>query len=369
MLRDHRAATGRDGNGVRSHEAPMPAALGMLTAILPFVIIVAVSLVALLSQPGLRWVSMLAAAPALAAVRYTPRGVLLIGGASALLATVLGMRAHLTVDDRPQVISALVVVTLVSSLVSYLRLREEKILAAVRSVAETAQHAVLAPVPAQVGSLRCAVSYHAAAAEARIGGDLYAVVDTVYGVRAIMADVRGKGLPAVRMASLVNGVFREAAYDEPDLVDVVNRIERSLSRNVGTDDFVTAVVVGFRSPGTLEIVNCGHEPPILVRQGNVTELVPLSPTPPLGLAALARVPPTLEKFPFAAKDQLLLLTDGVTEARDSDGVFYPLTERLSHHLTTTPEGTLASLQEEVISYVGGRLQDDAAMLLLERLPD
>lgn len=347
----------------------MPAMLGKLTAILPFVIIAVVSVIAFLSAPGLRWASMLAAAPALAAVRYTPRGVLLIGGASAALALALGMRADLSVNDRPQVISALVLVTLVSALSSYLRLREEKVLAAVRSVAETAQHAVLAPVPIQVGRLRCAVSYHAAAAEARIGGDLYAVVDTVYGVRAIMADVRGKGLPAVRMASLVNGVFREAAFDEPDLVDVVNRIERSLSRNVGTDDFVTAVVVGFRGPDALEIVNCGHEPPLLVRQGDVTELVPLSPTPPLGLAALARVPPTLEKFPFAVGDQLLLLTDGVTEARDSDGVFYPLTERLGHHLATSPEDTLASLQDELISYVGGRLQDDAAMLLLKRLPD
>lgn len=76
----------------------------------------------------------------------------------------------------------------------------------------------------------------------------------------IVGDVRGKGLPAVGTAALVLGVFREAAYDEPDLLDVVCRIERSLARNLGGDDFVTAVVAGCPEPGRLEMVNCGHAP-------------------------------------------------------------------------------------------------------------
>lgn len=365
MLRDHRAEPPeKNGRGLSAYEMPLPPVLGKLTAIMPFAIIVVVSLVAVLSAPGLRWVAMLAAAPALAAVRYTPRGVLLIGGGCVVIASLLTVRANLVVNDRPGVISALVTVTLVSALGSYLRLREERVLAAVRSVAETAQQAVLAPVPSRVGHLRCAVSYNAAAAEARIGGDLYAVINTTYGVRAIMADVRGKGLPAVRLASLVNGVFREAAFDEPDLVHVVNRIERSIIRGLGRDDFVTAVVVGFGESGDLEIVNCGHEPPLLVHDGNVVPVVPISPTPPLGLVELTGIRPALEKVPFGQGDQILLVTDGVTEARDGDGIFYPLTERLAQHLAREPEQTLAAVQEELISYVGGRLQDDAAMLLL-----
>lgn len=369
MLRDHRLVPGLDANEPSPYEAPLPPALSRLTAILPFVIIAGVTFVAILRDPGLRWASMLAAAPALAAVRYTPRGVLGIGGGALLIAAVLGMQPNLPVNDRPQVLSALVVVTLASALSSYLRLREERVLAAVRSVAETAQQAVLAPVPSSVGQMRCAVSYNAAAAEARIGGDLYAVVNTAYGVRAIMADVRGKGLPAVRMASLVNGVFREAAFDEPDLVRVVNRIERSLARSVGMDDFVTAVVVGFPKAESLQIVNCGHEPPLLVRADEVTPIESVVPTPPLGLLKLTGIRPALEELLFAPGDQLLLVTDGVTEARDAAGVFYPLDQRLRPHLAKEPEDILAAVQNELISYVGGRLQDDAAMLLLRRLPN
>lgn len=115
-----------------------------------------------------------------------------------------------------------------------------------------------------------AVRYSAAAAEARIGGDLYALLPTPYGVRLIVGDVRGKGLPAVSTAALVLGVFQEAAYDEPDLLAVVARIERSLARNLGTDDFVTAVVAGYPQAGHLEVVNCGHAPPLLVRASGVS---------------------------------------------------------------------------------------------------
>ena len=366
MLRDHKAPP--DGITVEP-ESELPAGLALLTTILPWVIVVVVSLVGALSAPGLRWASMLAAAPALAAVRYTPRGVLVIGGVSVTLAAALGTRSDITANDRPQVLAALVAVTLVSALGSELRLRGERVLAVVRSVSEAAQQAVLAPVPPRVGSLRCAVTYNAAAAEARIGGDLYAVLDTSHGVRALMADVRGKGLPAVRTATQVLGAFREAAYDEEDLLCIVERVERSLSRSLGGDDFVTALIVGFPKPEGVELVNCGHQPPLWVRDGEVTVVDPTTSVPPLGLAALSDVRPVRQLLPFTTGDRLLLYTDGVTEARNADGAFYPLATQLPRHLATTPEATLDSVQQELTTYVGGRLHDDAAMLLLERVPD
>src|SRR5690606_40317298 len=69
--------------------------------------------------------------------------------------------------------------------------------------------------------------------------------------------------------------------------DLVERIERSLARNLGPDDFVTAVVAGYPGGGHLEVVNCGHAPPLLVRDREVTAVVPVRPTPPLGLRALS----------------------------------------------------------------------------------
>ena len=84
-------------------------------------------------------------------------------------------------------------------------------------IAETAQRAVLRTMPTAIGSVGLAARYVSATAEALVGGDLYEVAATPYGVRVIVGDVRGKGLEAVQTAAAVLGAFRAAAFTEPDL--------------------------------------------------------------------------------------------------------------------------------------------------------
>ncbi|CAM5294718.1 PP2C family protein-serine/threonine phosphatase [Streptomyces pilosus] len=336
------------------------------TTALPLLIVLLVVCVDLFGGTGRIWLPLLSAGPALAAATSRPAGVLGVGLLASLLGAGIGARHAVDASQLVAVLAALLTVTLAGTLASALRVRRERTLAAVRSVAETAQHALLQPVPESVGPFQAAVHYSAAAAEARIGGDLYALVDTPYGVRTIVGDVRGKGLPAVGTAALVLGVFREAAHDEPDLRDVVGRIERSLARNLGSDDFVTAVVAGYPEPGQLEMVNCGHAPPLLIRGTEVTPVDPVRPAPPLGLRALSDESPCLQVVPFTEGDQLLLYTDGVTEARDAARAFYPLTEGLARHLCDEPARTLAAVHQELLDHVGGRLHDDAALLLLRK---
>ncbi|MFC8096382.1 PP2C family protein-serine/threonine phosphatase [Streptomyces sp. NPDC057301] len=344
-----------------------PRRLVAATPVLPILIVSAIVLVDLVCGSGMTWLPLLAAGPALAATTNGPRGVLWVGLLAAALGAILGIRDDVGARELAVVLAALMAVTLAGSLASALRGRRERVLAAVRSVAEAAQHALLQPVPATVGPFQVAVRYSAAAAEARIGGDLYALVSTPYGVRMIVGDVRGKGLPAVGTAALVLGVFREAAYDEPDLLAVVARIERSLARNLGSDDFVTAVVAGYPREGQLEVVNCGHAPPLLVRDSVVVPVDPDRPTPPLGLRTLSGETPALQVLPFADGDQLLLYTDGVTEARDHEREFYPLADGLARHTCDEPAHTVTALHDELLDHVGGRLHDDAALLLL-RMP-
>ncbi|MCG7206087.1 PP2C family protein-serine/threonine phosphatase [Streptomyces arenae] len=333
--------------------------------VVPVLIVSAVVFVDTLGGSGLFWLPLLAAGPALAASTSGPRGVLCVGFLAAVLGGTLAAADGVPGRALAVVLSALLAVTLASALASALRCRREQVLAAVRSVAEAAQHAVLQPVPKTVGPFRVAVRYSAAAAEARIGGDLYALVSTPHGVRLIVGDVRGKGLPAVGTAALVLGVFREAAYDEPDLLAVVGRIERSLARNLGPDDFVTAVVVGHPAEGQLEMVNCGHAPPLLISaSGDVAAVESTRPAPPLGLRALVGEAPCLEVLPFSDGDQLLLYTDGVTEARDRGRAFYPLAEGVARHVSGEPEHVLSAVHDELLAHVGGRLHDDAALLLL-----
>ncbi|MER6572945.1 PP2C family protein-serine/threonine phosphatase [Streptomyces sp. NPDC001093] len=342
-------------------------AAGQLAAGLPVLVVALVALVDVAVGGGLIWLPLLAVGPALAASTNVPRGVLCVGLLTVATGAALGSEHGVPAGELAAVLAALLAVTAASGLASALRGRRERVLAAVRSVAETAQHALLQPVPGTVGPFQVAVRYSAAAAEARIGGDLYALVPTPYGVRLIVGDVRGKGLPAVRTAALVLGVFREAAYDEPDLLDVVARIERSLARDLGPDDFVTAVVAGHPESGHLEIVNCGHAAPLVISgSGEVAAVEPTHPAPPLGLRALSGQTPRLQRLPFTVGDQLLLYTDGVTEARDHARDFYPLAEGVARHVCDEPARTLTALHDELLAHVGGRLHDDAALLLLRK---
>ncbi|MER5579225.1 PP2C family protein-serine/threonine phosphatase, partial [Streptomyces massasporeus] len=246
------------GAGASARRRAVAAQLAVGTPVLPVLVVALVVSADLAGGAGMVWLPLLVAGPALAATTNGPRGVLSVGFLAAALGVALGIRDGVPGRELIAVLSALVAVTLASGLASALRGRRERVLAAVRSVAETAQHALLRPVPSTVGPFQVAVRYSAAAAEARIGGDLYALIPTPHGVRLIVGDVRGKGLPAVGTAALVLGVFREAAHDEADLLAVVDRIERSLARNLGHDDFVTAVVAGYPRAGHLEVVNCFH---------------------------------------------------------------------------------------------------------------
>ncbi|MFF7891813.1 PP2C family protein-serine/threonine phosphatase [Streptomyces sp. NPDC007907] len=367
---DHRPVRPSDnrvagpGASARRHVA---ARLAVGAPALPVLVVAAVVCADLVEGAGMIWLPLLAAGPALAATTNGPRGVLCVGVLAVLVGATLGVRDGVPGRELAAVLSALVAVTLASGLAGVLRGRRERVLAAVRSVAETAQHALLVPVPATVGPFQVAVRYSAAAAEARIGGDLYALIPTPHGVRLIVGDVRGKGLPAVGTAALVLGVFREAAHDEPDLLAVVDRIERSLTRNLGRDDFVTAVVAGYPREGQLEVVNCGHAPPLLARaSGSISAVEPAVPAPPLGLRDLTGHTPGLQTLPFADGDQLLLYTDGVTEARDGGRAFYPLAEGLQRHVSQEPAHTVGALHEELLAHVGGRLHDDAALLLIRK---
>lgn len=264
--------------------------------------------------------------------------------------------------------------TIFSAFVARWRMRRTAAFMAVRSVAEAAQRALLRQPGPVVGPLRLAVRYCSAADEARIGGDLYSVLDTPHGTRVLVGDVRGKGLDAVQTAAIVLGAFREAAYDEAELTAVADRIEVSVERHVPDGEFTTALFAEFRNPGKVELLYYGHVPPIQVStDGAVTVLEVADPWVPLGLARLAKGVPSSVQVPFGDDDVLVLCTDGVVEARNhSSGEFYPLAERVGP-LVREAVGSLAELDAgvarvyaDLLLHTGGRLDDDALLMLITR---
>ncbi len=324
------------------------------------VLLAAVSAAEMAEPDRAEYVGLLAAVPILAAVFAYWQTVLATGA----LATVAGV-IFVSTDRTIGIVGVVTVLgvmlaTGIAAAAAVIRQRQDDRIAELLKLAAVAQQAVLRPLGPQVGSLAVAGRYISATAAADIGGDLYEALDTPYGVRIIIGDVRGKGLDAVRLASIVLGAYRHVAYERPDLRAVVTDLDRAVARSVGDEDFVTAALVEERG-GTLTIVNCGHPAPLLLRRGQVITLDPPAPAPPLGFMPVAQ--PRIERL--EPGDRLLLFTDGLGEAR-REGEFFPTADRawrlLGHG--TVGDG-LASLETALVDWVHGHLDDDIALVLLE----
>ncbi|MGW1817553.1 PP2C family protein-serine/threonine phosphatase [Streptomyces sp. NPDC002125] len=250
-------------------------------------------------------------------------------------------------------------------------------------VAAVAQQAVLPMPPSRLGDLSIEARYVPAESEAAIGGDLYVVQSTPYGIRVMVGDVRGKGLGAVSAVSADLGAFRYAADESEDLPQLVRRLERALLREgerrggqERAEGFTTALIAEFSEDlARVRLINRGHPPPVVLdARGRATRLDSSEEAPPLGMSDLGVWSAPVDSFPFPAGSTLLCFTDGITEARDAAGDFYDPVVRLPLALGgslrsvdgLTPGHILDTLIEDVRRHSGGRPQDDQALLALYR---
>ncbi|MFH8932162.1 serine phosphatase RsbU (regulator of sigma subunit) [Streptomyces pristinaespiralis] len=344
--------------------------------VLPMAMIVGGVVFDVLTPPRFTAVPLYAAAPLVAAPVLTWMATLLTGLAALLALSVLHAvnRSFWQITVLTETTTVVTVVVLALFINTLVR-RSGQRLASARVIAETAQRAVL-PAPAdRIGGLHIAARYEAAQAGAFIGGDLFAVQDTPHGVRLLVGDVRGKGLGAVGTVAVLIGAFREAAEQERSLEGVAQRLERALKRE-GTrregldavEGFTTAVLGEIpRGKALVRLVNRGHPEPLVLRaDGALDVLAPAQPALPLGMGDLAAWPDRADEYPLPDGATLLLYTDGVTEARDTRGVFYDPVERLAGRLFPGPGELLDALVDDVRRYTGGGSSDDMALLAVGR---
>ncbi|WP_237537611.1 PP2C family protein-serine/threonine phosphatase [Streptomyces sp. SID2999] len=273
---------------------------------------------------------------------------------------------------------------------SVVRVRRERQGLHMRDIAETTRRTVLRPLPPNWAGLEHAGVYLAADMDARVGGDFYDIQPSPNGTRVLLGDVQGKGLGAVETAAALLGTFREAAYHESDLATVADRLEVRMCRHRGHtaalgrydgDRFATALLLGFPKDdrNAVEVINFGHEPPLAVGPRGVRPL-PGGERLPIGFGDLTgETAPDDGPGPPACRERLdedetlLMVTDGVTEARDRADVFYPLLDDVARAVAAdpgraTPRRLVRLVREGVLRHTRGRLDDDTTVFALRRLP-
>ncbi|MEU1512599.1 PP2C family protein-serine/threonine phosphatase [Streptomyces sp. NPDC005811] len=409
MERDTRPAQARRRDVLQRHQL-LQVRGRSVTWLVPLVVLVAISYADYHSTGEFRIVSWCVFVSAIAAA--------LCGVWTTALFAVLSLVVYVTSDaawpveyrEGPADFVLVLVGGVLSVLAASVRVRVERRMLHMMDIAETTRRTVLRPLPPVFGGIDHAAVYLAADADARVGGDFYDIQPGPHGTRVLLGDVQGKGLGAVEAAAALLGTFREAAYHEPDLTVVAARLETRMRRHrlhtvaLGRDDgdrFATAVLIGFpaREEGVVEVVGFGHEPPLVVSAAGVRPL-PCGEGLPLGLGdltapgtglpggiadfaaagaaalglwdvAVAGAGSPVLRVPVAAEETLLLVTDGVTEARDAAGEFYPLTEEVRRAVlrdprTARPERLVTFVREGTLRHCRGRLADDTTIFAVRR---
>ncbi|SDE32387.1 PP2C family protein-serine/threonine phosphatase [Glycomyces harbinensis] len=310
----------------------------------------------------------MAVVPVLAAFVLGPAWTAVIAGlALGVVAAPLPVSRRFDGDDI--VVVAIVFATAIG--ISWIRRRFEAGLVTMLSVSEAAQQAVLPDLPERVGDLACAGLYHSAQRGARIGGDLFDVRPSPFGTRLILGDVQGHGLDAVGTASMLLSVFHEAILDERELGGIAWRLERRILADAVhgyvPELFASVLLAEFAEDSDeVRLLSCGHPSPLMLR-GERVEEVDLKPAPVLGLRLAAPVrPSTAVAVPFGADETLLAFSDGLVEARDEDGNYYPLASHLNGLMVPSPRRLIEFVWDDA-SRFATRMDDDVSILAVTRI--
>jgi serine phosphatase RsbU (regulator of sigma subunit) len=148
---------------------------------------------------------------------------------------------------------------------------------------------------------------------ADVGGDFFQVIPLKSGrTLIVIGDVSGKGLRAAMIVSMLVGMLRTASDFTEEPAEILHDLNRLLCGHT-RGGFATCLVIRLDEDGRLAVANAGHPSPYL----NGAE-VPFPGSMPLGLDGSAVYEQaTLE---MRAGDRAVLLTDGIPEARNEQGV-------------------------------------------------
>ncbi len=200
-----------------------------------------------------------------------------------------------------------------------------------------------------------------------IGGDYYDVLSMGDKVAICIGDVIGKGLPAALMMSNLQAAVKVTAAPWVAPSELCQRINQLAFTNGASDKFISFfyAVLNIHNH-KLNYCNCGHNPPILVRANGTVERLEKGGT----LIGIRKDELFQEStLTLESGDRLLLFTDGLSEAEDTEGRQYSeerLVTEFSTNLTSSAQESLNDILLSVDAYCNSCFSDDATAVTLCR---
>ena len=206
----------------------------------------------------------------------------------------------------------------------------------------------------------------------RAGGDYYdffPLPDGRWGL--LIADVSGHGTPAAVLMAVTHSLAHTypGSHDRPGaLLEYLN--EKLHARYTGsTDAFVTAFYAHYDPPSRrLRYASAGHNPPRLKRcQDGSLALLDQAGGLPLGITRHTDYPDATH--PLVPGDQIVLYTDGVTEAHNGAGEMFGLArlDKVLENCAVGASDLLRSVLEELETFTGGKPAHDDRTLLVAKI--
>ncbi len=192
-----------------------------------------------------------------------------------------------------------------------------------------------------------------------IGGDFFDVIKTDDALAVVVADVCGKGISAALLASILQGMIYPQLLQGAPLDEIATAANRFLCEKSPGEKYATVLVARIHTNGTLDYVNCGHVPPLLVSGSSVAR--PGNSNLPVGLLPDAAFESA--RLSLKAGDRIVVVTDGVTEAENAGGEFFG-DDRLQELLGTAAQ--FEDLMTTVTGFCEGvPLSDDCTVVELQ----
>src|SRR5205814_4747303 len=187
-----------------------------------------------------------------------------------------------------------------------------------------------------------------------------------------IADVSGKGVPASLIMAICRSVLRSQAMGNPSPADVLQKVNRQLYHDIKEDMFISMAYLVLDLPrGAVTLARAGHDAPLLYKQKEKTVTALKTPGMVVGIDS-GDVFDRLTKdvaVPLEPGDCILLYTDGISEALDSEGNEFGL-ERTTEAFRTSakqgPQAIVSRLIDELRNFVGSTPQNDDITLIAIR---